>query len=184
MTEWYKYNPDFVPILLEGQTITLYGSEISVEGLNCKCIAVGSLPEDINDFGALTAATWDTDNEYTDLEMGTMELAQYRFRVLDDMQCRLKNPSAVQQWRSKSNNFYLPQFPNQGGQDWQKVYLWMASEFFVFQDKGTPRFDFYSPIILVNSRCAFSGWRFKLQKIDTKGKIDLWVNSWPTQSGK
>jgi len=159
-------------------TATLFASDLPSEGLHVRCLAVGALPEYYKDFDALVAATWDTDNEDTSLEMGPMEMAQYRFRVLDDMQARLKNTAAVQQWRTKDTIFYLPQFPSGEGQDWLKTYLWKASEFFVWEDT-TPRFDFYSSIALTTSRVLFSGWRFKMQKIETPGRIKIWVNEWP-----
>ena len=178
MVDLFRFSPEFNPILLEGLTATLYGSEIPAEGLNVVCKAVMALPEYYKDFGALTAATWDTDNEDSNLELQNLELAQLRMRLLDDMQCRLKNPGSVAQWRTAKTNFYLPQFPQQEGQDWLKAYLWKAGEFFVWEDT-TPRFDFYSAVTLTTSRVLFSGWKFKLNKIPTKGKIDLWVNSWP-----
>ena len=181
MPDLFRYSNAFEPILLENMTATLFGSEIEVEGKNVVCKAVMALPEYYKDFSSLTAATWDTDNEDVNLEVGTMELAQYRMRILDDMQCRLKNPSAVEQWRTLKNKWYLPQFPTSDQEQWLKTFLWKASEFFVFEDT-TPRFDFYSPVALTTSRVLFSGWKYKLQKIDTKGKIEIWINSWP--SGK
>ena len=182
MADQQKYSNSFEPILLEGHTATLYGSGQAVEGLNVVCKAVGALPEYQKDFGALTAATWDTDNEDTNLEIGTMELAQYRMRILDDMQVRLKNPSSVQQWRTNKTNFYLPMYPQEEGQDWLKNFLWKVSEFFVFEDDNTPRFDLYSAKTLATSRVLFSGWKFKLQKISGKGRIDIWINAWPSQA--
>ena len=182
MPELFRYSNSFEPLLLEGLTATLKGANFAPEGLNVVCKAVGALPEYYKDFGALTAATWDNDNEDTNLEMGTMELAQYRIRILDDMQCRLKNPASVQQWRSNKTNFYLPKFPQQEGQDWLKNFLWKASEFFVFEDDNTPRFDFYSAKALATSRVLFSGWKLKLEKIGTKGRIEIWINAWPSQA--
>ena len=180
-----RYTNSFEPVLLEGLTATLFGAEITSEGLNVVCRAVMALPEYYKTFGALTAATWDTDNEDTNLEVGTMELAQYRMRLQDDMQMRLKNPAPTQQWRTTRTNFYLPQFPTEPGQEWLQNFLWKASEFFVFEDT-TPRFDFYSTVALTTSRVLFSGWKFKLEKLPVgqRGRIEIWVNSWPSSSGK
>src|SRR5574343_124026 len=105
-----RYNKDFDPILLEGHTATLFGTGLPDQGMNVRCIAVGALPEYWNDFGALTAGSAVVDQADTDLEMNTMELAQYRMRVVTDMQVRIKNPSAVRQWRTKNVSFYLPSY--------------------------------------------------------------------------
>lgn len=172
-------NDVFKPILLEGQTATLKGANFPAEGLNVECLAYGALPEYYKDFGALTAATWDTDNEDTNLEMGPMELAQFWMRILDDMKCRFKNPAAVAQWTTKDEKFYLRKFPIDPADLFLQEYVWSASQFFVFENKATPRFDFYSDVALDTSRVLFSGWRFKLKKIDAAGKITIWINSWP-----
>ena len=175
----FRYSNSFEPILLEGMTATLFASDLPAEGLNVECLGVGALPEYYKDFGALTAATWDPDNEDTNLEMNPMEMAQYRFRILDDIICRLKNTAAVQQWITKDTKFYLPQFPISDQEQWLKTFLWKASEFFVWEDT-TPRFDFYSPVTLTTSRVLFSGWRFKMKKIEAKGRIPIWINEWPS----
>lgn len=178
MPDLYRYSKSFEPVLLEDMTATLYGADIPAEGLNVKCLAVGALPERYVNFGALTAATWDTDNEDTGLELNPWELGQYRMRILDDMVCRLKNPAPVAQWRTLRQNFYLPKFPTEGTTFLQEYY-WMASEFFVWEDT-TPRFDFYSVPALATAEVLFSGWRFRVQKIATPGKIRIWVSEWPT----
>jgi len=175
----FRYSNSFEPILLEGMTATLFAAGLPSEGYNVECLAVGALPEYYKDFGALTAATWDSDNEDSNLEMSPMELAQCRMRIQDDIICRLKNTAAVQQWRTKDTVFYLPQFPSEEGQDWLKTYLWKASEFLVWENT-TPRFDFYSTIALTTSRVLFSGWRFKMKKIATPGRIKILINEWPS----
>ena len=180
MPDLFRFSNSFEPILLENMTATLFGSEINPEGLPVVCKAVMALPEYYKDFGALVAATWDTDNEDTNLEVGTMELAQYRMRILDDMKCRLKNPSAVQQWRTSKTNFYLPKFPTDVADEFLKNYFFKASEFFVFQDDATPRFDFYSDLVSTTARVLFSGWKFKLERLPTKGRIEIWISSWPS----
>ena len=181
MVDLYRYSNAFEPILLEGLTATLFGADIPTEGMNVVCRAVMALPEYYKDFGSLTAATWDNDNEDTNLELSTMELGQFRFRLPDDIQCRLKNPAAVQYWRTAKTNFYVPQFPDEEGSEFLKEFFWKASEFFVFEDT-TPRFDFYSPVALARTRVLFSGWKFNLAKIQTKGRIEIWVSSWPPTS--
>lgn len=178
MPDLFRYSNSFEPILLEGMTAVLKGAALPPEGLNVECRGVGALPEYYKDFGALTAATWDPDNEDTNLEMSEMELAQFRMRILDDMQCRLKNPGAVQQWRTARTNFFLPKFPTDPATSFLQEYYWKASEFFVWENT-TPRFDFYSVAALATSRVLFSGWRFRVRKIAGPGKITIWISSWP-----
>lgn len=179
-----RYNEHFDPILLEGHTANLFGAELPAEGLPVRCVTLGAMPEYRKDFGALTAATWDTDNQDTNLEMGKYELCQLRMRVIDDIQLRLKNPGSVMQWRTMSTAFYLPQFPVVDGETFWKTYLFRASEFYVFED-DIPAFDLYSAAGNATAWVAFSGWRFKLEKLaQGRGRIDIWLNSWPASAGR
>lgn len=176
------YNFQFDPILLPNETATLFGSQFPKDGQPVKCRAIGALPEYVADFGSQTAGTWDRDNEDRNLEMGSKELAQLRMRVLDNMRLELKNPAAVQQWRTNNTSFYLRQFPNSGGWDPLKDFLFRASEFFIYED-NTPRFNIYPYVNLTASRIWFGGWRFKLElitKAELTSKQELWVDSWPT----
>ena len=176
MANLYVFKSPFEPVFLPGETAQLITAS---QTLNVECVAVGALPEYLKDFGALTAATWDTDNEDTNLEMATMELAHLRMRVLDDMKLRFNNLGPTRQWRTSKADFYLKQFPQEEGQDFLKEFLFKASEFFVFED-DTPRFDFYSPVALTTSRVLFSGWRYKVKKVMVPGKIVIWVAGWPS----
>jgi len=172
------YDPEFNPILEVGHSVILKGSDFPAAGKNYRCIAVDALPEYIKDWGSLTAATWDTDNEDTNLELGKNELAQMRIMVLDDIRVRLNNPAPVSKWRTTSTRFYLPQFPASANEDWLKEYLFAQSEFFYWED-NTPRFDLYSTPTATESSILFTGWRFKLEPITSKGTFELLVDGWP-----
>jgi len=178
-----RYNIDFEPLLLEGDTVRLLGAGIPNEGLNVKCVAVGAMPERTKNFGALTGGTWDVDQEDTALEMGAMELGQFRMMIkTENIECRLKNPAPTQQWKGPKGNWHLPSWPFEAGDFLQKFY-WVQSEFFVFEDT-TPRFDFYSAVrTTLYCYVSFHGWRFKLEKIGVPGKITIWVSEWPSRSG-
>lgn len=182
MTEHARYDPDFRPLFLEGHTAHLYGAGLPMGGLDVKCIAVGALPEYIKDFGALTAAVWTRDQEDSNLEMNSWELAQYRMRVVDDVRVQVKNPSAVQQWRTKNTNFWLPKFPTDPGTDWMQSFYWCQSEFYLWEDKATPRFDLYSELTTTTSRVVFSGWRFRFNplKPPEKPRFFIYLSDWPT----
>lgn len=181
MGEHYKFNKDFDPILLENHTATLFGDGLPDDGLNCRCVGVGSMPEYTHDFGAVTATVWSTDNQTTNLEMNPMELSQLRMQPLDDVKMRLKSGPAVQQWRSMRTTFYLP--PNSiYDPPYLQEWLWRASEFYVYAD-NIPSFDFYSLITLTACRVLFRGWRFRLEKLPggEKGMVKIWVSDWPSR---
>ncbi len=162
---------------MPGETAKLVTANQTID---VECLAVGALPEYQKDFGALTAATWDTDNEDTNLEMQDWEIAQYRVRVVDDMKLRLNNPGSVRQWRTKGTDFYLRQFPTVPEEQFLQEFLFKASEFFVYEDDTTPRFDFYSDVASLTSRVLFSGWRFKVRKSNVPGRMTIWVSGWPS----
>ena len=170
---------NFEPILQPREMAHLVTAS---QELDVECVAVGALPEYQKDFGALTAATWDTDNEDTNLEMNTLELSQLRMRVIDDMRLRFNNLSPTRQWRTSKTDFYLKQFPTEAGEDFLKEFLFKASEFFIYEN-DTPRFDFYSEIALDTSRVKFSGWRFKVKKLPSGAlvpRMTIWVSGWPS----
>jgi len=181
MADFYRYSNSFDPILLEGMSANLFGSGIGGvavdQGLSVRCVAVQALPEYVKDFGALTAGVWSTDGEDSNLEMSDLEMAQFRMKVIDDIQVRMKNPSSVTYWMSNKHVWHLSQFP-WWGTEWEQLQAFVFSEFFIWQD-DTPRFDLYSDIAVPKSRIEFSGWRFKLRKTQERGRVDLWVNSWP-----
>lgn len=172
-----RFDTDFNPILLEGMNATLFGSQFSSSGLNVVCVGVGALPEYQKDWSTLATVTWSYDNEDTNLEMPKMELAQLRMRVIDDFKVQIKHPSSVSQWKTSKANFYLRQW-FEDDDDAYKNFLWKASELLIFEDT-TPRFDLYSETTRSQNRIVFSGWRFKLKEIAEKGRISIWVNSWP-----
>lgn len=179
MSERTVYNQDFNPVLLPGDTAQIITAN---EKLNIQCVAVGALPERYVDFGALTAGTWDDNNEDTGLEMNQWELAQFRIRIMDDMQMRLNNLAPTRQWRTSKQNFYLPQFPAVEEAQSLREFYWKASEFFVWED-DTPRFDFKSEIVLATSRVLFNGWRMKVTPFSGVPRITIWVSSWPSGAG-
>jgi len=173
------YDPVFKPILEVGHTVILKGSDFKPAGDSYRCVAVDALPEYVKDWGALTAATWDTDNQDTNLELDSSELGQLRMMVLDDLRVRLKNPAPVTKWRTAKTTAYLPQFPATADEDWLKAYRFMQSEFFYWEDT-TPRFDLYSAATVTVARVLYTGWKFKLEPITEKGAFTLVVNSWPS----
>jgi hypothetical protein len=176
------YDPEFKPILEQNHTVILKGSDFPLDGKSYRCVAIDALPEYIKDWGSLTAGTWSTDNEDTNLELDTNELGQLRMMVLDDIKVRLKNPAPTTRWRTARTTFYLPQFPSDLNDDWLKNYLFRASEFYYFKDT-TPRFDLYSAATVTVARVLFTGWKFKLESLpgSERGQFVLNVNAWPSQ---
>lgn len=181
MPEMFRYSNSFEPLLLEGYTATLHGAGIADNGKNVRCVGVGALPEYYNDFGAVTANVWLTDVQDTNLLMNNMEFSQLRMRVVDDVRLRLRNSAPVRQWSSKDTAFYLPQFPQNDQEDFLKLYYWKASEFFIWQDQG-PMFEFFSSLGSPTSGVLFSGWRFKVEEIQEKGRFNIWLSDWPSRT--
>lgn len=173
----HQFATEFEPILLPGETAHLITATTK---LDVECIAIGALPERVKDFGAITGAEWITDQENTDLELPNNELGQFRMRIVDDLRMEFNNLSPTKQWRTSKAVFYLPQFPAVSAEDFLKQFYFKASEFFTWED-DTPRFALYAPDgDLAKSRVLFSGWRFRVKKITTPGKITIWVAGWPS----
>ena len=169
------YKALFEPILKRGHTARLVGH--AVNG-NYRCEAVDALPAYVKDFGSLTAATWDNDNEDTGLEADQKELVQLRMRVLDDIRVRLKNPPSVLKWRTAKTAFYLPKWPTgDEASDAERELLFMQSEFFYWED-NTPRFDCYSVLALGTARVEFVGWKYKMVE-SNEATFELLVDGWP-----
>lgn len=178
-----QYNINFDPVLLPQETATLFGSPFPAEGQPVRCRAVGSLPEYIKDFGTLTANTWTTEQEDTNLELLTNELGQFRMRVLGDFTLRLKNPAAYQQWRSAKKEFELRRIPDSGQPVGLADFLFRASEFFTWYNT-TPRFLLWSRTA-VDAYVWFGGWKIKVENIkkeELTSRQEVWVNAFP--SGK
>ncbi len=178
MAELYIYKTEFDPIFLPGeQGLVITENDRFV----AECVAVGALPEDIKDFGALTGGAWDTENENTNLEVSDNEMAQFRMRILDPMKIRFNNLSSTRQWRTSKSSFTLSQFPPLEEPDFIKSYMFKASEFFVYKD-DTPRFDLYADATLVTSRILFSGWKYRIKRIGTAARPAkvIWVSGWPS----
>ena len=177
MADLFAFKTNFEPIFLPGETARLITASATVD---VECIAVGALPEYEHDFGNTTAATWFTDKEDTNLEMGTLELAQFRMMVISDVKLRFNNLAPTRQWRTAKTDFYMTKFPSDSD-DFLKEFLFKASEFFIYED-DTPRFDFYSDVVS-STRVLFSGWRFKVKKLSPGVAIPkekIWVSGWPS----
>jgi len=170
------YNSEFNPVALPGETLHIIKSDGK---LDVVVRAITALPEYIKNFGALTANTWLTTQQDTNLEMTSMELGQYRFRVQFDGRVKLYNPSSIKLWRTAKTDFWIGKYPIESGEDFLKQYVWRASEFFVFEDEY-PAFDLWSLTTTTTAYVLFSGWRLKLEEITEPGRIPLWVNSWPS----
>lgn len=169
------YNIDFEPILLVGETARLHKADGPID---IEVLAINALPEHSEDFGDIAAASWRRDETTTATELDTNELAQFRMRVVDDVRVYLKNPQAVSYWRSRTVDFYLPQFPEDI--TFLQNYYFTASEFLVWERDYQPSFDIYAPLAAGTSTVLFSGYKFRCKQIQSKGKVDLWVNSWPS----
>lgn len=180
MGDQYAFKTELEPIFFPGEHAHIITAQAQ---LDVVCVAVGALPEYTKDFGALTASTWNVDNEADSLEMNEWEIGHFRMRVLDDLRLRFNNLGPTRQWRTSREDFYLTQFPHDQGETFLQEFMFKASEFFVWQD-DTPRFDLYPELgSLPTSRVKFSGWRYKVRKVTVqKGAIKkiIWISGWPS----
>ncbi len=173
MADLFRFKKTFEPIILPGETASLYMAQ---GVLNVKAEAVAALPELIVDFGALASSTNLSAQQTTNLEFTTMEFAQLRIRVLDDFRLKLYNPSSFKQWASAKADFWLPKSPD--SPEFLQEFFWQASEFFCFEN-DIPSFDITTLQTSAKSRVAFSGYRFSVSEIRQPGKVPIWINSWP-----
>lgn len=165
---------DFQPILLPGETVHL----VTASGERDVVVkAVGALPEYVHDFGSVTGTTWTLNQSPNVLEMNTGELAQFRVRVLADIQLYLKNPASTEQWRGTNQKFFLPKYPEDD--EVLRRFMFAASEFFVWKDEY-PTWDIYPYFTSTKTPVAFSGYRFSTRPSKVPGKVTLYVNSWPS----
>ena len=163
----YIFKDSFDPIILPGETAKLIGENKIV---NVECVRVGALPEWSENLGNLTAATWSTDIEVTELEMEDNVLAQFRMRVLFDGQLKFNNLGPTKQWKTRTGEFYLPQFPESDNDEFLRRFYFKSSEFFAFE-QDTPRFSAYSQLAVTGARVLFSGWRFKVKPFAGRGRV-------------
>ena len=130
MADLYPFKLDFDPILLPGETAHLIKSDAE---LDVEVRALIGLPEYQHDFGAVTGGTWTLNQNPNVVEMNTMEMAQLRVRVIDDIQLYLKNPGSVELWRGTRQRFYLRQ--TDGLPEHLTKFFFACSQFYVYEDE-------------------------------------------------
>ncbi len=189
----FPHNPQFSPILREGERAKLIRGQID-NFVNVEVVHVFPLPDHRHDFGLLTASSLNLED--THLSMPTGELAQYRYTpraTTGAFQVHLQSPSGVDIYRTRGSvkgdqtaGFFVGPYDEEGrvwtGHDWT---LWAASEFFVFEN-DTPRFDLYPLGPTTGARRAhvdFYGWGFALKPILERPLVEppisLWVSGRP-----
>jgi len=185
MPDHYHLDPVFKPVLLAGQTARLMRSVSSFVDVRVK--AVFPLGVHRHDFGTLTAASLALDD--THLDMGTGELAQYRYVVRGAFEIHLQHPGGVDQYRTGGSNksnrteaFRIGEMEPALEPD-QAQAQWMLSQFYVLEEE-TPRFDLYPFIPLaaaVEAYVDFYGIGYALEKLkDGQGLVTIWVNGRPS----
>lgn len=177
MADLYSFRTPFAPVMLAGEVARIVKTD---EEFDIEVISVGGMPEYLNDFGSITSGTWVLNQQVTNLQMGSLELAQLRIRVIDDIEFYLKNPAGVEQWRTAKAKFYLPQYPQSSAMGmWYPEFLFQSSEFFVWEDVY-PTFDILPRVTSAKCRVLFNGWRFRVKKVNlaSRPRMTLWVNGW------
>lgn len=171
-----QYAFDFEPMFRLGDTVQV----IKSDGIKqVRVDAVDALPYRRLDNGSTSADTVGID--FTQLDMASGEMAQYRFAPMDLFEVEFTHPSTVvRRWRSDTTNFRLPPYLIGDYPPELVRYFFAASEFWVFED-DTPRFDVY-PLAGQTIQQHFDvwGWRYHLVPNNTTGEFSIRVNGWPS----
>lgn len=128
---------------------------------------VSALPGFRYDFGVDGVADA-TDQEVTELEMGTNVMAQLRFSPLEPFEVELDNPAGVEQWRSSTQRWRIgPWLVDTSLRDADRQTQELMSQFWVWED-DTPRFNL-RPLAnhYVSGYVQFWGWRYDIVKVST-----------------
>jgi len=175
---------EFTPAYRENHTLKMHqGGNLT----NIKITGVRPLGSHRHDWGQLaTAGTAELAKQCTHLQVADGEIAQYRYIIRDVFEIELKHPSATLYYAARSPS-------NTVGENWrirpwaqddkvaseEAVALWIASEFWVYQDTD-PRFDVY-PILsqvlpLPQMHIEFFGFKYAWEAIGQEGQVDLWID--------
>lgn len=135
-----QFNPTFEPLWQQGDVLTIVRADKTE---TIRVLQVMTLPAAQYDGGTLTAAS-SLDLAPTVMQLGSTELGQFRFFTRDAFEVDIEHPSgSVQYWRARSQQYRVqPWFLDQHVPDELKVWMWSASEFFVWSDRS-PTFNCY-----------------------------------------
>jgi len=170
----YTYKYEFQPIALPEEKIILLtdGKELKPHAW-FKVTEVLPLPMLQLDFGAINAGGFATSPRITEatvvpnkvvltrvLEMPDLQLAQWRFRVLDDIQIKLFQPTARAVWVLKTQELWLDKRIEQIDPTLQ------GTEFYQFENREIA-FQVRNPTeeAINLSRVLLRGWRLRLEKL-------------------
>lgn len=182
----HPYNVEFKPILQPGQTARLRKGEDSFEDV--EVIAVWPIGVHRHDFGDLSGDSTNLDCEHLDMPAG--EMAQYRYIPRDRFEVHIQHPGGVDRYRTNASTKgsatagWMIRPYDQEGEQWDRWddFLWMASEFIVFED-ATPRFDLF-PLVRtsgeINGHVDFAGIGYSLRRAKIANPpVEFWVNNRP-----
>ncbi|MDP2665184.1 MAG: hypothetical protein Q8P23_00850 [bacterium] len=135
-----QFNPSFEPLWQQGDVFTIVRADKTE---TIRVLQVMMLPAARYDGGTLTSAS-SLDLAPTVMQLGSSELGQFRFFVRDTFEVDIEHPSgSVQYWRARSQQYRIqPWFLDPTTPDELRVWMWAASEFFVWSDRS-PTFNCY-----------------------------------------
>jgi len=154
------YAKDFEPIAKPSENVCIIGAEGKGNTKYYKIVAIESLPFYEHDFGAVNAGQTLKDQEVKALYLNARQLAQYRIRLVDDVELQLKQPKSDTKFTTKSGEFKISR--DIAGTDFTNL-----TEFFVFEDQSI-LFNVTNPSAsnISSSKVQFAGFKYILKELD------------------
>lgn len=159
------YAKDFEPIAKPSENVCIIGAEGKGNTEYYKIVAIEPLPFYEHDFGAVNAGQTLKDQEVKALYLNAGQLAQYRIRLVDDVELQLKQPKSDTKFTTKSGEFKI-------SRDIAPIFhcrtdFTNLTEFFVFEDQSI-LFNVTNPSDsnIGSSKVQFAGFKYILEELD------------------
>lgn len=157
------FQEEFVPIAKPNENIAVIGARGKNNIKYYRVVAVEPLPLFEKDFGAINAGETLREKEVEELYVNEGQLAQYRIRLVDDVELYIKQPKSDTKFSTKKGTFKITR--DIAGTDFVNL-----TEFYVFEDQ-TVLFDVKNPSSTTNltqSRVQFAGFKYILEELKEK----------------
>jgi hypothetical protein len=157
------YAEPFQPVAKPLENLCLIKSGAQVQGYYV-CKYVEPLPEHTYDFApsaGIAAGETDSENEISDLYLDDLQLGQYRFYVVDDIQVSVRQPLAKTKWTTKGVKEMLSPFTQQvfRGLQHMDIFVWEDEKVY-FDAKNPTKYTIYK------ARVRYIGYHYILAKLE------------------
>lgn len=167
-----QLNPKLEPLWQQGDILTIVRADATE---TIQVLQVQQLPAVQYDGGSLSTAS-SLDLAPTEIELGATELGQFRFVIRDAFTVDIKHPEGVvQYWRGRTGQYRVqPWLLDQDTPEELKLWMWAASEFFVWSDRA-PSFNCYKigSAAAVELYLTFSGIKYVTRVLSDAEVADL-----------